>query len=398
MNRLALYFGVAAGAELPALPRAGVAAREARETMLGVRTRPGRQWLAPVVTGACLLAAWTVPLWSDPPASTGVTVTAEPQVRQPGTAPAAAVTAGFGVDVQVDGAGAGQPVSLEMWSGDGWAPTDRGLTDGRGQVHLVAPAGTYGRILTDVDGSRTVTGFDAITSGPPLAWSDEFGSEVLAPEWLAIPQPDDGSTCTMTGDQGVEVSEGRLVLRVVEDATRTCDEGRSPMLVNGHLVLRSGVAYGTTAARIKLPVGRSVSGQFWLQPGDPVQRWVMDDEHEGVVIAETRGTGREPRLGTSLNRTTGGKVVASDELVPPELAATDGRYHVYSVVWTPTGFEFSIDGEVVRTVESATPTPLLTIGLGVLPQHELLPADEEERAMYVDWLRVWGPRDPRPSA
>jgi hypothetical protein len=358
--------------------------------MLDVRIALGRRWLAPVVTGACLVIAWTVPTWSDPPTSTGVTVTAGPQIRQPGATPSPAVTAGFDVDVKVDGAKAGQSVALEMWSDSRWTPTDDGVTDIRGHVHLEAPQGTYGRVVTEVRGARTVTNFDAVSAGPPLGWSDEFGSEVLAPEWLVVPQPYDSAACTMAGDRGVEVTEGRLVLRVAEDTDQVCEASGSPILINGHLVLRSGVAYGTTAARIRFPRGRAVSGQFWLQPGDPTQRWVMDDDHEGVVVAETRGTGEDPRLGTSLNRTKPKEVKASSELVPRDAAPADGQYHVYAVTWTRTGFEFTIDGEVVRVVKSTSPQPLLTIGLSVLPERRL-PPDEEERAVYVDWLRVWGP-------
>jgi hypothetical protein len=230
-----------------------------------------------------------------------------------------------------------------------------------------------------------------MTSGPVTYWADEFGGEVLAGQWLAIPQPEDGLTCYMTGDRGGLVGDDVLTLTVEEDPIQTCDDGNRPMLINDHVALNVAVGYGTTAARIKLPRGRSVAGQFWLQPGDPFQRWVMDAEHEGVVIAETRGTDQAPRAGTSVNRLKGKRVVSSTQLFPLDQAAADGEYHVYAVTWKPDGFAFSIDGEVVRVVKSTVPAPPMTIGMSVVPTKSGLPADPEDRTMYVDWLRVWVP-------
>lgn len=359
--------------------------------MLGVTYKPSRAWTAPLVTAVLLAITWTVPLWADPPARSGITVTAEPQLRGAGDDPATAREAGFGLEVQVDGAGAGQQVVLEMRIDGEWVVQDEGRTDAEGRVHLVASEGVYGRVVTDVDGSERTQVFDAVSAGPTLYWNEEFNEDSLGAQWLAIPQPGDGETCTMTGDRGTSVEDGQLVLTVEEDPDRTCRGGTRPLLVNGHQVLRVVIGYGTTAARIKLPAGRAVKGQFWLQPGDPGQRWVMDGKHEGVVIAETEGTGRDARVGTSVNQVEEGDVVAAPRLVSRALAPDDGRFHVYSVTYTPAGFTFAIDGEVVREVEASSPYPPLTIGLSVLPMQERLPPGRERRAMYVDWLRVWVP-------
>lgn len=362
--------------------------------MLGVRHKVGRRWAAPVAaplaTGALLLTAWTVPLWSDPPEDKGILITAEPQLRAPGPSPYPARFAGFGIDVAVDGAGEGRPVALEMWSDGAWKDEDEGVTDADGHVHLVAAAGAYGRVTTEVDGSRVTQNFDATTSGPPLLVNEEFEGGPLGGGWLDVPQPGDGTNCTMTGEEGTSVAEGQLALTVVEDPRNRCDFADEPLLVNGHVVLRTPIGYGTTAARIKFPEGRSVTAQFWLQPGDPGQRWLMDRKHVGVVVAETRGTGDDPQLGTSLNVTRDDEVTASRELLG-DGAPTDGWFHVYAVTWTPTSYTFTVDGEVVREVESSQPAPPLTIGLAVVPGQARLPSGHERRTMYVDWLRVWAP-------
>lgn len=353
--------------------------------------RYGRVWAGPVATAALLASAWTVPLLSTPEPPSGVTVIASPQLRGAGAAPEAAGDAGYHVDVDVDGAPAGQSVELEMWSDGSWRHEDEGLTDASGSIRLEASSGGHGRIITEVGGSSVTRTFDAVAVGPVLYWNEEFTVGYRAPEWLVVPAPDDGLTCTLAGEAGTEVSEGQLVLTVVEEPNEPC-EGNGPLLVNGHLALRAEVGYGTTAARIKLPRGRAVVGQFWLQPGDPVQRWAMDHDHPGVVIVETRGTGRDPRTGTSVNEPSRDAIKVSSELFDPAKVPSDGLFHVYAVTWTPEGFSFSVDGDVVRTVATTAFAPPLTIGLAVTPANDRPVADEEDVSMYVDWLRVWGPQ------
>lgn len=357
-----------------------------------VRHRFRGVWAAPAVTAVLLALVWTEPLWSEQPAPDGLTIESGPQLQGAGDSPGPSSDAGFEVDVRVDGADAGEPVTLEMWSDGTWRPDDSGTTDDEGRVHLVASGGAYGRITADVDGSSVTQNFDAITTGPTLTLNDDFDAGLLGPAWVGVSQPTDAGSCSMMGDLARTVAGDQLALTVREDGTQICGDRGLPLVVNGHVALQAPVAYGTVAARIRFPTDRSVSAQFWLQPGDPTQPWVMDRRHEGVVIAETRGTTRDPRLGTSLNRVEAGSVRASSKLLPAEEAPADGRYHVYAVTWTPTGFSFSVDGEVVREERSSTPAPPLSIGLAVLPDQPGRPTGDEDTTMYVDWLRVWAPR------
>lgn len=345
-----------------------------------------RGWVPPVLTGVLLATAWTEPLWSERPAPEGITITAGPQLVAPGDSPAPARQAGFEIDVEVDGAREGHRVELEMWSEGGWRAADSGSTDARGHVHLEAASGAYGRVISEVDGTRVTQPFDATTAGPAIVMGDDFDADLLGPAWLAVPQPPYWSSCTVMGILGRTVVADQLSLAVLEDPTQVCQD--RPLVVNGHVALQVPIAYGTVAARIKFPRTRSVSAQFWLQPGDPAQPWVMDRKHEGVVIAETRGTTRSPRVGTSVNRLEGDRVVPSPELIPGGVP-TDGDFHVYAVTWTPTGFTFSVDGDVVREVAATAPAAPLSIGLSVLPIGPRLVDDPDERTMYVDWVRVW---------
>lgn len=345
--------------------------------------------LAPVLTGALLLIMWTVPLWSDEPEDSGVTVRAEPQLIGAGADPAPARAAGYGVGVEVAGAGSGHEVRLETWSDGAWETEDEGTTDDEGHVRLESASGTYGRIVTDVDGSQVVEEVIPAATGPSLFWEEDFADK-LSPEWLVIPQPDDGGTCTHSDRRASTVEDGVLAVRVEEHPKRVCRRTGQPARLNGHIILRGTIVYGTTAARIRFPRSRDVSGQFWLQPGDPGARFVMDDEHEGVLVAETTGTDLDPLFATSVNQVVRGKVDAARRVGASVDAPNDGLFHVYSVTWTPQGFTFKIDGTTIRTVEAAGPVPPMAIGLAMQAARGPLPSDPDDRTMYVDWLRVWG--------
>ena len=357
----------------------------------GMPRPPSRIAWASLIVGVLVLTTWGPDVGADEPEDTGLTVTVEPQLIDPGTRPALSEEAGYGVHVEVPGAPAGHDVRLEVWSDGGWVTEDMGVTDGSGQVRLVSTAGSYGRVVTEVDAVRTTVDVDPVSKNPPLLyWAEEFNDDSLADQWLVVDQPDNDS-CTTSGASAIAVSDGVLALSVDEDADGVCTRPGKVAHVNGHIILRSAVAYGTTAARIRFPRSRGVRAQFWLQPGDPGLPWVMDDAHEGVVVAGTAGTGRDPRLDTSVNRVVDGAVEASRRVTVSADASNDGRFHVYSVEWTPETYVFKIDGETIRSVGADGPVPPMTIALAVLPRYPRIPSAPEERTMYVDWLRVWGP-------
>jgi hypothetical protein len=358
--------------------------------MRGVTRIDRRMLLGPVLTGALVLVMWTTPLWSDVPVSDAVTVRVEPQLLGAGSSAAPARAAGYKVDVEVADVTAGHEVTLEVWSDDEWVVEDEGTTDDDGRVRLQSSDGAYGRVVTDVDGSRVTAAVDPVSAGPVLYWSEEFDAEPLGAQWLQIPQPDAGETCTYSDERATSVADGQLALSIEEAPVRMCKRTGQPVRLNGHVILRGSIVHGVTAARIKFPRSRAVTGQFWLQPGDQGARWVMDAEHEGVVVAETTGTDRDPRLDTSVNRVVDGAVESSRRVASRTDAPADGRFHVYSVEWTPQGYTFKIDGETIRSVEADGPLPPMTIGLSVLAPGADLPSTRDERTMYVDWLRVWG--------
>lgn len=345
--------------------------------------------LAPIITGVLFAIAWTASIWAGLPVSTVVTARAEPQLIGAGHDVAPAGAAGYGVMVEVRGAAEGHPVRLDVWSDGGWRPEDEGTTDAQGRVRLESSDGAYSRVVTDVDGSREVVGVDPVTDGQPIYVGEEFDAETLSAEWLMVPQPDDGGTCTFSDRRAMTLADGQLALSVEEAPRRPCRRTGQRARLNGHVVFRAPVTYGTTAARIKLPRSRGVTSQFWLQPAGPGERWVMDAEHEGVVITETAGTDSTPRVATTVNRVAGGTVQSLRRLASPVDAPNDGKFHVYSVVWTPEGYTFQVDGRTIRHVESPIPVAPMFIGLATLSTQDRLPVDQDDRTMYVDWVRVW---------
>lgn len=347
--------------------------------------------LASLIVGVLVLTTWGPHVGADAPGDAGVTVRVEPQLIDPGARPAWAQQAGYGVHVQVPASSAGHEVRLEVWLDGDWTTEDQGVTDDRGRVRLVSRAGSFSRVVTDVDGAQVTTDVDPVIKDPPLLyWAEEFTDDSLGEQWLPVDQPDDDS-CTTSDAGAAAVSGGVLALSVEEAADGVCTRPDSVARVNGHIILRSAVSYGTTAARIRFPRSRGVRAQFWLQPGDPGLPWVMDDAHEGVVIAGTAGTDRAARFDTSVNRVVDGTVEASRQVASANDVPNDGRFHVYSVEWTPDAYVFRIDGETIRTVEADGPVPPMTIALAVLPRYPRLPSAAAARTMYVDWLRVWGP-------
>jgi beta-glucanase (GH16 family) len=83
---------------------------------------------------------------------------------------------------------------------------------------------------------------------------------------------------------------------------------------------------------------------------------------------------------------------------------TPGRFHTYTVDWTPAGFRFRYDGALCLTVPRWIPAPPLrapqpfdqpffvllefATGTGV---NAPPPAMHLPVSMFVDYVRVWGP-------
>ncbi|WP_133176428.1 glycoside hydrolase family 16 protein [Nocardioides currus] len=268
---------------------------------------------------------------------------------------------------------------------------DEGPTDDKGEVRLVSPEAAYSRIVTLIDGARSVTELNPTLAGPALWLSEEFDDGLVSELWLKVDQPDEGPTCSTSDQDQVVEADGVMTLTVEEDPDRMCRTTGLPARLNGHLIYRGQLGYGTTAARIRFPRNRDVTGQFWLQPGDPGLPWLIDDNHEGVLIGGTAGTEAHPRFDTDVHTSVDGVIRSSRRVVPTDLGVNDGQFHVYAVRWMPDGYTFLIDGNEVRTVKAATILPPMTVGLAMLAPRRALPTDAADRAMDVDWFRVWAP-------
>ena len=157
------------------------------------------------------------------------------------------------------------------------------------------------------------------------------------------------------------------------------------------------MGFRTIAARIRFAAQDDVVGGFWIQPAGASRPWTLAPTEEGVMIASTQG-GTRSRLQTSVQwlDVELARVRRTSRPVVPDPSA-DGKFHVYSVEWTPTRYLFRVDGRVVRTATRGVTPPPQLLALALLSPDDRRYSGSK-RAMVVDWVRVWGqdPLQPTP--
>lgn len=331
----------------------------------------------------------------------GISVAVQPQLVAPGDSTAAAADAGYVMTAMVEGVSEGQPVELQTWTGDGWRDDQSAETVADGSVTFRTTTSAWTRLVADVDG--TVRAAHVYPSeGPTLWWTDDF-DDALDPLWVPVDQPDLGFTCSDGDPRAAEVSQGLLRLSVAPSADVDCSLAGQSGRINGHLALDVPFAYGTVAARIRLPESRDLRGSMWLQSAGAARPWVMDTWADGAVIAETAGTDRDPSVDTAVAFLTPEglfyRETRNATRDAPEIA-DDGEFHVFSVDWTTESYVFRIDGEVVRTAKKGVLDQSLTLALALLSPDTKAPGKAAlGETMDVDWVRIWAPPSaPAPPA
>lgn len=320
----------------------------------------------------------------------GVVVTVGPQLIAPGEHTESAGRADYELTAHFDGAPAGVEVELQTWADGGWRAGKSVETDDRGDASFVAPGDVWARVVAVVDGTTRAAHLYPGRYGAPILFTDEFDAPLRAP-WTAVGQPREGYTCSRGDEEAASVEDGVLRLEVRGNPAVSCDLDQ-PGRVNGHVVYDSPVGYGTVAARIRFEARADVVGGFWLQPAGASRPWTLAPTEEGVMIASTRGHGRS-RTQTSVQwlDPTSLAVRSAPRPVTPDLTA-DGKFHVYSVEWTPTRYIFRVDGRDVRTATTGVMPPPQLLALALLsPDSRKFSGGV--RAMEVDWIRIWG-QDP----
>jgi beta-glucanase (GH16 family) len=159
--------------------------------------------------------------------------------------------------------------------------------------------------------------------------------------------------------------------------------------------------YGKFSARIKFQEPKGAHGSFWLQsPGTEVDT-IEYFGKAGDTGGGLRSYVHRPRVvnGQTKFVTSGGPLKASRvRQILGNHRPSDG-YHTYTVVWTPSSYVFSIDGQQTLKITNGVSSTPVALVLSLLSSYYELPALKHARlpvTMQVDWVKVWqkSRRDP----
>ncbi len=141
-----------------------------------------------------------------------------------------------------------------------------------------------------------------------------------------------------------EDANGVLVIKGVWKPGFTSPEGRTYDFVSGRMDTRGKFefAYGTWAARMKLPAGAGLWPAFWALG---VGRWPDCGE---IDIMENVGEPNWVSVALHGRGYSGNTPLASRFPFAEANDVTD--WHVYSVDWSPDTLVFEVDGQIIYTV------------------------------------------------
>jgi beta-glucanase (GH16 family) len=180
-------------------------------------------------------------------------------------------------------------------------------------------------------------------SGPALdrsKWNVEVTGMTVNDEQQAY--VDSAETVYVARGAEAEGAEnGALVIRPRYRPGFVTKQGRKFDFVSGRINTRGTVefAYGTAAARMKLPAGSGLWPAFWALGNG---HWPATGE---IDIMENVGEPDWTSVALHGPGYSGETPLVNKVYFPRGKDATD--WHVYSVDWTPGGFVFKVDGEVI---------------------------------------------------
>jgi len=235
-------------------------------------------------------------------------------------------------------------------------------------------------------------------AGYQLLWSDEFdGTSVDPSRWHVWTGP--RRDAVMTTD-ALSVHDGVLHLVTSTDGgiNHTGFLGTDGIF---------DATYGYFEARIRFHGAPGQWCAFWLNSptngvplGDPATAGVEIDVVEHRFV-DDGGWQLKDYVQMTLNWDGYGPQKKSDEKVSlaPGGVPVQGEWHTYGVLWTDTGYTFSMDGVTLWTTNSAiskrsewiqvTCEVLDASWAGSIPTGGYGPAATSTTGMEVDWVRVW---------
>ena len=337
-----------------------------------------------------------------------------PQIAQPGRSPASADRARSAMTAVLRPVRSGRKVVLQRRSGGRWVDVATRREDGHGVVEVTAPYRVAGRIATYRVTARRHRDLDRISSAAvradrwgPADFSAQFSgtypAPALPPDWTTRVQDyTDQRECAHTDPRAARVANGTANLSVLADTTRSgkCTPsdfpGRFTWRLNGMISTQGTYAfkYGYAAARMKFQPRAGQHASFWLQHGPALG----DGGTGGAEIDTIEWYGNRPNPDREMSCQIHTPAASYPSGVRAYIRKPGrfgshwaGRYHVFSVEWTPAAYTFRIDGKVVRRVTRGVSDQPEYLVLSLLSSDWELNAnpDAQRQTMHVDWVRVW---------
>lgn len=269
-------------------------------------------------------------------------------------------------------------------------------------------------------GLKPVKSVGVSTSSPGAAdFTDNFSGAALDPaKWATRGQdyqPESKRKCSRSSTDATTVSGGAARLRVLDDPDRpgglpdprpkqcAYDGMLYEWRLNGHIGTEDKYSfkYGFAAARITFQARQGQHGSFWMNPATQMaKRGSASKTGAEIDVIEWFGeTARQGGLYSFLHYWPDdeAKPVKVGGAIPkPGRYGKDwaGRYHVFSVEWTPSRYVFRIDGrETYRTSKAVSGQEQYLILSLLSSDYELKNLGNEAtqlpQTMSVDWVRAW---------
>lgn len=236
------------------------------------------------------------------------------------------------------------------------------------------------------------------TSSFKLVFSDNFNGTKLNKAWVFRNAQAPQRVCSKPDARMASVKNGKLLLRVQRDASRKpnvtnkCPNGQ---YLNGMIgTPNTAFSYGRFSARIKFHQPKGAHGAFWLQSPSTEVDTIEYFGKAGNKTGGLRSYVHRPKKvnGQTTFVTSGGPIKPSKvQSIIGNHRISDG-FHVFTVVWTPTAYVFSIDGKQTLKVTGGISSEPVNLVLSLLSSDYELPALKGAKlpaTMQVDWVKVW---------
>ncbi|MEI2714206.1 MAG: glycoside hydrolase family 16 protein [Nocardioides sp.] len=347
-------------------------------------------------------------------------LTVLPGIAQPGKGKASANKAKFVASARTSPASKkGRAATLERFDGTNWVAVSKTKVNrSRAAEFTLKPS---------LSGSQVRVTFAGGVSSAPVtagAWgaadfSDEFNGRKLGSSWMhrgTTYNPQGLRRCSKGSPKAAKVRKGTVQLKVIVDkkkAKKTCVAkrgdgskiGKFKYRLNGHISTMGKVdlRYGVVAARMKFQKRQGQHASFWLQPyhldKDAASAHTGGAEIDVIEWFGQGGTGGgltsfiyAPNGKGELDK-IGGFLKKPNQYLANKKDSWWGRYHVFSVEWTPSAYVFRIDGrETYRTTKGVSGVRQFIILSLLSSDYELKKLGGEKnlpQEFDVDWVRVW---------